>query len=204
MAPLLDNISESKPGTRSGPLGLVVNGVRFANSAAKFWPALLDELAADYPACDALILETLSDPVLDRDLLFPANALQCELDRRRGRRDFREELRAALAQFDMVGPPGAVRARLIAGPAELAALDLPRDCIDADVFPCLLVWLLEWAEIPPGAWNNPEVGGAFSARDRERGIVYRLRFDLRNTHLSEGLFRRALTLRYAMNCAPGA
>jgi len=172
-----------------------VHGVRFVSSAAKFWPSLVDELLADYPACNAIALEMLTDHVLERDLLFPANALQRELDRREGRKDFLEAIREALAQFDITGPPGAVHARLLAGSRLIAERDLPQDCLDADIFPCLLVWLLEWAEIPQGHWNNPEISGEFCARDRE--ISYRLQFDFRNEHVSEGLFRRTLTLRYA-------
>lgn len=197
MAHILGNNTANSRGQGSSGLGIVVRGERYVNSAAKFWPALADELIADYPACDAIDLEVLTDSVLERDLLFPASALQRELDRRQGRKDFREAMREALAQFEITGPPGAVHARLLAGPRVIAGRDLPRDCVDADVFPCLLVWLLEWAEIPQSLWNDPEVSGVFCARDRERRIHYRLQFGLRNEHVSEGLFRRALTLRFA-------
>ncbi len=199
MARILGNNSGTTPGKRSSGLGIVVQGVRFVNSAAKFWPSLIDELLADYPACDAIEFAMLTDLVLERDLLFPANALQRELDRRQERKNFREAIREAMTQFDMLGPPGIVHARLLTGSRVITTLDLPLDCVDADIFPCLLVWLLEWSEIPPSIWNTPQVSGDCCARDREREINYRMHFDLHNEHLSEGLFRRALTLRYAQH-----
>ncbi len=195
MARILGDNSATISGKRSSGLGIVVHGVRFVNSAAKFWPSLIDELLADYPVCDAIEFTMLTDYVLERDLLFPANALQHELDRRQGRKDFREAIREALSQFDMLGPPGAVHARLLAGSRLIAERDLPLDCVDADIFPCLLVWLLEWTEIPQDRWNDPEVNGAFCGHDRETS--YCLQFSLHSEHLSEGLFRRILTLRYA-------
>jgi len=193
---LLGDKSAKITARRARARSLVVHGERFTNSAAKFWPALIDELAADHPHCDAIILEMLTDPVLDRELLFPVQSLQRELDRYQGRKDFGKELREALSQFAMIGPPGAVQARLLAGATQIAVCDLPLDCVDADVFPCLLVWLLEWAEISQSLWNNPTVSGAFQAWDHERKISYRLQFDLGNEHISEGLYRRTLTLHF--------
>ncbi len=196
MARLLSNSSGKTPVSSRSARGFVVRGARFVNSAAKFWPSLVDEWAADYPACDALVLEMLTDLALDRDLLFPETALQRELDQRREPGDWRAALRESLAQCDLIGPPGAVHVRLLAGAVAKKACDLPLDCVDADIFPCLLVWLLEWAEIPHCLWNDPELNGEFCARDCEREISYRLQFNLIREHVSEGLFRCALTLRY--------
>ncbi len=197
MARILGDAAHDLPGRHPPAVhGLVVRGERFVNSAAKFWPSLVDELAADYPACDTILLELLTDAPLERELLFPAHALQRGLDQGRTVADLGVALREALAELAIIGPPGTVCARLRAGARELAVCALPLDCVDADIFPCLLVWLLEWAEIPQGLWNTSEVGGAFSARDRERKINYRLDFVLRSEHVSEGLYRRTLTLRF--------
>jgi hypothetical protein len=196
MSRILGNNSDNPAVERRGVKGLVVRGLRFVNSAAKFWPSMIDEVAEDYPDCDTIVFDMLTDPILDRNLLFPVNALQQEWDRRQGQLDIQEVLRDALTQFDMIGPPGAVHVKLLAGTMIKKTCDLPLDCVDADIFPCLVVWLLEWSEISDDLWNNPVVRGDFCARDRERTIRYRFQFDLVNKHISEGLFQRILTMRY--------
>ena len=196
MSRILGNDSKHSPEERLGARGWVVHGMRYANSAAKFWSSLLDELAADYPGCDALELDVLTDANLERDLLFPESVLQHELDRRQSLLSIEEALRETLSQFDLIGPPGAVHVRLLGDGVETKRCDLPLDCVDADIFPCLLVWLMEWSEIPQCLWNNPSVSGDVSARDRQRSVRYRLQFELINKHVSEGLYQRTLTLRY--------
>lgn len=196
MARILGNSAEPSRGGRLGARSLVVRGMRFTNSAAKFWSSLVDELAADYPACEALVLDTLTDIILDRSLLFPESALQGELDKRQNVLNIEDALRESLSQFDLIGPPSSVHVRLLAGGLEIKTCDLPLDCVDAETFPCLLVWLLEWSEIPYCLWNNASLTGDFTARDRQRAVRYRLQFDLANKHVSEGLYQRTLTLRY--------
>ncbi len=196
MSRILGNSTEKSRAERLGARVWVVRGMRFTNSAAKFWSALIDELAVDYPEGDTLVLDMLTDVCLDRDLLFPENALQRELDQRRSLMNIQEELRETLSQFDLIGVPGAVHVRLVAGGREIRTCDLPQDCVDAEIFPCLLVWLLEWAEVPQCLWNNPSESGDFYAKDRERAVHYRVRFELVSNHVSEGLYQRTLTLRY--------
>ncbi|MBU4200734.1 MAG: hypothetical protein KKG09_03610 [Verrucomicrobia bacterium] len=196
MARILGNGAEKSRSGRLGARSLVVRGMRFTNSAAKFWSSLIDELASDYPACEALALDTLTDIILDRDLLFPESSLQVELDKRQSLLNIEEALRESLSQIDLIGPPSSVHVRLLAGGLEIKTCDLPLDCVDAEIFPCLLVWLLEWSEIPHCLWNNDSLTGDFCAKDRQRAVHYRLQFDLVNKHVSEGLYQRTLTLRY--------
>lgn len=179
---------------RRGASVLSVQGSAFSNSAAKFWSSLIDEVCSDHPDCDTIILDTLTDTVLSRDLLFPQAALQHELDRHVPFENIRQALRAALADFELIGPPDSVRVRLLSGGVERKKCDLPLDCVDADIFPCLLVWLLEWSEISELIWNHDSVEGSFDASDSDRALQYHLRIALSNEHVSEGLFRRTLTM----------
>ncbi len=197
MSPMLKNDLANRPPRQLGARALMVGCSRFTNSAAKFWSALIDELASDHPTCNSIAFNLLTDIMLERDLLFPEHALQRELSQRKGRFNIEETLQETLAQFELFGPPGAVQVRLYADGLEKSTSALPLDCVDTDIFPCLLVWLLEWSEMPWSLWNNASVNGGFVASDKERALCYHLRFQLANQHLSEGLHQRALTLCYA-------
>lgn len=197
MSRILENDTESGPPVHFGARALFVRGLRFANSAAKFWSSLIDELQADYPECDTLLLETLADSTLSRAMLHPEDELQRELNRGGNTpRNFDQALREALAEFDLYGPSAAVRIRLFAKGAERKKCVLPLDCVDADIFPLLLVWLLEWAETPEGLWNADQVHGNFTASDRKRAWRYRFNFDFTRHHISEGLFQWSLAVQY--------
>ena len=78
-----------------------------------------------------------------------------------------------------------------------AGIVAPLDCADAELLPFLLVWLLEWANVPDAFWNREKVRGDFSAEDRDRRLQYLVAFELRSRHLSEGLYERTLTLSWA-------
>lgn len=189
---MLDPDTEKTPRAFGSQVWLV-QGARYANAAAKFWSALIDELCADYPQCDAMIFEMLNGIPLTRDLLFPEQALQRELDGLNPAADLGQILQDTLAEFKVCGGPGAVRLRLLSADAVIRDGELPLDCVDADLFPCLVVWLLEWAEIPDDQWNQSLLSGRVTARDRARGFRYQIAFEWSRAHVSEGLFRNTLT-----------
>ncbi len=175
---------------------LYVRGVPYANSAARFWLALLQETRSDYPRCDAMALTALMDGPLQPDMLFPTLALEREIQctAAAGRR---ESLAAVMAECELLGLPGAVKLELRAGAEQVCVRELPRDCVDAEIFAYLLAWLLEWAEIPERQWNAEQVSGAIAARDAADGTALRLRLNFENTHLSEGLYRRRVLVEWA-------
>jgi hypothetical protein len=184
------HLDDPVPTTR-GPESLVVDGRRFANTAAKFWASLIDEIREDTPQCTCVELTALTANPLCEKHLFPETALQEGLaDLLTG--NIRQFMRDAIAELEVVGPPASVTVRLLADDEELLSRELPPECIDADIFPCLLVWPLEWAGIPRSMWNNEFLSGALTAEDRRRGLVYRLSFSLTSSHLSEGLYRRCI------------
>ena len=195
-----ENDRAGRGSARRGAESLCVHGALFSNSAAKFWSSLLDELCLDFEDCDAIILDTLTDARLARNLLFPQAALQSALDSQPPLSDIRRAMREAAAEFGLTGPPDAVRARMLCRGEERESCSLPLDCVDADVFPLLLVWLLEWSEIPECEWNNKRLQGRFDASDRRRDLIYHFQFSLINRHVSEGLFRMILTIHYGRSC----
>lgn len=190
------NDGAGRSSERRGAESLCVHGAVFSNSAAKFWSSLVDELCSDFEGCDAIILETLTDARLSRELLFPQASLQLALARRIPLDDIRRAMLEAVAEFDLIGPPDSVRAKIMSRGKERHKCALPLDCIDADVFPMLLVWLLEWSEIPECMWNSERMEGRFDAGDRNRALAYHFHFSFTNMHLSEGLFRMTLAIHY--------
>lgn len=209
MARILGDESDKAPCAAAKANALTIGGVRHTHAAARFWAALLNEVATDYPDCTALVFETLSGAVLNRNLLFPETALQRELDRLQPNFRIEQALQEALAEFELYGPPGAVQIRLLA-PARHAAhgvaggdereikrCNLPLDCVDADIFAYLLAWLLEWAEIPEREWNGDRVEGAFLIQDPDGPANGRLQFEFTRRHICEGLYHWRLLVRRA-------
>ena len=195
MSRILGNESDKLPAATSKARTLIIGGVRFTHAAARFWASLLSEVAADYPACNALVFETMAGTVLTRDLLFPEMALQRELDRLQPTIPIEQALKEALAEFEIFGPPGAVQLSLLADDQEMRRCQLPLDCVDADIFAYLLTWLMEWAEIPESQWNSDRVEGVFPVRDPDSTVRGRVQFEFTRKHISEGLYRWRLLMR---------
>lgn len=172
---------------------LTVLGVRYANAAAKFWPSLIDEIREDWPDCSLVELTAPSARALSRDQLHPEMALQRGFEELQDA-NLAEVMRECLAEMEMLGPPSPVQARLFKGRDPILVRDLPLDSVDSETFAYLVAWHLEWARVPVARWNSQAVSGTICGEDRERGWIYRMTFSLVNRHLSEGLFRRSLSV----------
>lgn len=196
MAHLLNSDAERLPAGRIGAKRIFVRGVPFDNAAAKFWSTLLDELVELFPACNEISIEADCGGLLNPELLNPEKSLQAEAEQLKNA-DARRLFNEIVAALEVIGPPCPVRIVLRGGGIELEARDLPVDCIDAEIVPFLLVWLLEWGSLVEYAWNNERVAGEFQAEDRARNLEYSFAFALQSRHLSEGLFHRRLDLRFA-------
>jgi hypothetical protein len=190
---LLGEESKEAGERRAGCKSLYVRGARYANSAAKFWTALVDEVRERFPPGAQIELETCTGGRLSPDQLFPQLELQRELERLADA-DLEDVLRQTLAQLELTGPPAPVVIRVRDGETELLLQELPADCVDAEIFPFLVTWLLQWSGVADETWNAESVDGSFAALDRGRRMEYRISFRLANRHLSEGLFRRSLAL----------
>ncbi len=177
-----------------GPKVMYVDGVPSTNSAAKFWPSLVDEVRGEYPGCTHMELSVAATSPLVFEDLFPAWALQRGLDELE-KADIRQAMARTLAELELLGGPTSVMLRLLANDDDLLLTELPRDCLDAETFPFLLVWLLEWAGVHHSRWNDESVSGEFAMVDLERRRRYELAFELRHEHMSEGLYRRTVTVR---------
>ena len=193
MAALLRKPADIPPDEAAGPKALFILGQRYSNTAAKFWASLIDEVTEDYPLCSLVELSAASSIPLDRDLLFPEKSLEKDLEGL-WEADFEQVLKDTLAELELVGQPSSVRIRIQRGEEELVARDLPADCVDAEIFPHLIVWPLEWARIEESLWNSPSVRGSFTAEDRARGVLYKVSFTAGSEHLSEELYRRFIAV----------
>ena len=175
--------------------GWHVHGTRFAHSAAKFWPRLLDEARAAYPSCGSIELCSPGGGILTRNLLYPERALERNLERLAVENSERE-LESAVAELELLGLPAGVQVRLLADDESEPLHEQILDAVDEEILPNLLAWLLEWARIADLVWNSEFVHGSFDAHDRDRRLLYRLALDLRNQLLSEDLYRRTIRLGF--------
>ena len=198
MSGLITQKTGEMPADRPTPKSLCVNGIRYSNAAAKFWPSLIDEVAEDFSNCTTIELIAPAANPLVRSLLFPVIAMEEGMNALKGA-NLRDVMNDTLAELELLGLPAPVRIRLLAAEKEILATDLPLDCIDADTFPYLVAWPLEWAELPSDGWNRDAVAGRFTGEDRRRGIIYGVSFHLTNTHLKEGLYRRSLTIEHTVS-----
>jgi hypothetical protein len=202
MSRILGNGSENKPTHKAGVKGLVVKGLAYRNSAAKFWASLMDEVMKDFPECDGVALRGLCGGTLTPELLSPETLLQQSLQSIEDT-DLSQVFHDTLLELELLGPPPPVEITLLSGGKEVTLKDLPLDWVDADLLPFLLVWLLEWAEISEFLWNRADIKGDVNAEDADRQHLYAMHFVLHNRHLSEGLFERKVELRFKRESAPG-
>ena len=205
MSLLVDQPADSVPLPQGvGAFGArlwVVSGQPHRNTAAKFWSSLLDESLAMAPPCDSLSCQWITSQELHPGLLFPEHILQQAMDASDVCRDPRQALREAIVDMTAFGPPADVSWILRAQDQEFRRGVFPADCVDADLFPFLVAWLLNWAGISPPQWHQPELQGAFEAADPIRHYRYSLACTLTRLHLSEGLFQWQLGLPFRREVA---
>ena len=172
---------------------MLIGGEWFRNSAAKFWPWLKEKTRAEYPDARAVELTALCGDRLTRRMLDPAQSLQDTIDRVMAGAPM-PSLEDTLAELEMIGGPAPVRVRVL-GEGETVLAEETPGLVDAEPFPFLVVWLLEWAGVPDTRWNDLVVEGAFMARDTQRDAPCRMSFSLWNEHVSEGLFERRVRVK---------
>ena len=193
MGGLLNASKREAPSDAGGCDSLFVEGVRYGNSAAKFWPTLIDEAREEFPGCSLIQLVASNSGELERRHLFPEIEFEQDIERLLAG-DMDKLMEETLAQLEVLGPPSSVRIRLLSAREELLSRELPLDCIDAELFPYLVVWLLKWADIPDYQWNNEFLAGDIAGEDRKRRRLYRISFNLVKRHLSEGFYRQSLSV----------
>lgn len=173
---------------------LYINGIRHSNSAAKFWPALIEEAEHVNPATDRIMIRGISAGELDTRQLFPEVWLRKDLETLL-HHNLEEVMRQTAAELELTGPPSSVNVTLLSkNDQEITRAELPLDCIDADLLSFFLVWILRWSGIDESKWNNEFIEGSFHAEDRFNKREYDFSFTLHNNHLSEGLYDRTCTL----------
>ena len=200
MAGILNNTGDAKAGSY-GAKTLYVRGFPYANTAAKFWTSVLDEVFAAYPPGTALELAASSGGPLVPVLLTPEIMLQRGMDRLTEDEN-QETLQDAMAVLELIGPPGSISLRMIPPGKDAEAQQIELDYLDADLLPFLLAWLLEWASVADALWNQPRVRGAFSGDDPTRRFRYLVAFELRSRLLSEELYHRNLRLHFRREPLP--
>jgi len=176
----------------SNSLGGWLVGERwYANSAAKFWIGVIDELTNGYTEAEHIEMEACIPSPLTRELLDPRASLQRMVDSYDGR-DLSRELGEAARELELLGPPGSVTYRIV-GPegTHLEEATIPH--IDAEVFAHLVVWLPEWAGIDAAEWNARDVAATITVRRPERSENQTIDFLLNHSPLHEGLYRCRLS-----------
>lgn len=175
------------------PEAIVVREERHAGSAAQFWGGLCCELRNLVPNAEATQLVAVDEHPLDPAELDPLHHLAHDLERL-GDRDARQELRRALAQIEVFGPPPSVMLRVLHGQTSVLARELPRSFFDAELFRHFLCCMLAWAEAPTALWNADAITGEFEATCLPTGTRFHIAVELRNRSMPEGLVQRQLTV----------
>jgi hypothetical protein len=176
----------------SASAGWFVDGRWYANSAAKFWAGILDEVASTYPEAHRLELEACVVGPLTPDLLDPRASLQRMFDTGVDV-DAEGELRRLVEELELLGPPGSVTYRITTtGGGQVEAGLVPE--VDAEILAHLAAWLLEWAHIDHATWNDRRVDAGFAADRPKCTAPQTISFTLNHSALHEGLYRCHLTL----------
>lgn len=197
MSGLISRKTREPAAEKPGPKDLLIKGVRYVNAAAKFWPSLIDEVTQDFSGCTRFELSAACAGLMDRRLLFPELIFEEGLNAL-ANANFDDVMRSTLAELELIGPPSAVQIRLYSDDQAFLHRSLPEDCLDAETFPYLLVWILEWTGVHPSLWNSACVTGDLAAWDSQRGLSYGISFQLANRHLAEGLFERTLSVVHSV------
>lgn len=192
MARLIDATKPDPPSGLGGKKWLV-RAISYSNAAAKFWSGLLDEVAADFPPQATVALSAPTGGWLTPEQLTPEKVVQQDLDNL-ANEDLRQAYTDAVSTLDLIGPPPQTTLRIQLPGTPLPLLTQSLEVLDAEILPFLLVWLLEWSNVPEVLWNEPSVHGRFLADDPVRQLHYRIAFRLTNQHLREGLFQREVTV----------
>ena len=187
--------SKPEPPTGLGGKSWLVRTIPYSNAAAKFWSGLLDEVAADFPPQAMVALSAPTGGWLTPEQLTPERVGHQDLDNL-ANEDLRQAYTDAVSTLDLIGPPPQTRLRIQLPDADLPLLTQSLEVLDAEILPFLLVWLLEWSNVPEVLWNEPSVHGRFLADDPSRHLRYRVAFRLANQHLREGLFQREVNVTF--------
>ncbi len=190
-------LHDNKGDASSGAYGakkLYVGGVVFANTAAKFWTCLLDEVLDKYPADTRVVISGACSGPLSAALLDPEQLLQRDM-RELESDKAQQVLNDALGVLELLGPPPGMRLRLTGPEGQDVLREMVLEDIDAELMPFLLTWLLEWARVPDAHWNNKVVQGMFVGEDRIRSYGYKIAFQLHNQLLGEELYERSIEVR---------
>lgn len=201
MSRLISGKPDNEPPKPRGAPALFIGGIRYANAAAKFWSSIIDEVREDFPGCTSIELSASSAGELCRDLLFPQRSLERAIEEF-AFRDLDTMIKGVVAEMELLGPPSAVQVRLASETSELFSGSLPLECVDAEIFPHLIVWPLAWSGVPDEKWNDAEVDGEIKAEDRRRRIGYDISFVLSAKHISEGLYLRAIAVNPTVDALP--
>lgn len=172
-----------------------IGGRRWANSAAQFWRDLLEGLRREHPDDVRIELSAPGSGRLSRRLLFPEAQLEEEAEAWADR-DTTAELRRLYAELELLGPPAPVLLRVLNADGSERAPPQPIEGLDAEIFPYLAAWLLEWAGIDEAEWNREKLEGGFAASNSRSGPSCSVALEMRTIPLEEGLYRRVLTMHY--------
>lgn len=171
-----------------GAKELVVEGKTYRNAAAKFWSTLLDDVMAEFPACNIVRLSAVTEGVPDKRWLFP-DWLR-DLDKMiMSAKSIQKEMQNIIAEVEIVGLPTPVKLDLLALDDLKVSRELPGDCMDSETFLYFAAWLLEWCGIDEQMLQAGHAEGTLQASDEKRQVSYKAQISLSVTPLAEGLYR---------------
>ena len=191
MTSLLPDADSNYSHSRRPGAAWLINGRRYAHTAARFWMALFDEVLDRFPAYTAVELSAISALTLDHDLLNPAASLERMLQAPPPA----DALAAMVQELDWAGPPASIRVTVRQGTDVCLEGHLSTEVADAETFMYLTAWLLEWAQITAFQWTAERVEGNFSAEDECHRQIHSAAFTLQADRLEEDMLQYKLRIQ---------
>lgn len=167
---------------------LFVRGIPYRNTAAKFWMLLFREVSRRFHGITKLEFSTFREGELTAEQLYPDVELQHYLETL-SNVDTHKLFMQTLTELEMYGTPHPVHISISLDGKHICSAELPSEYVDSEIFTYLIVWMLQWAELPSFMWNQTLVSGEFTASGKDDKEKYHIHFELQNTDLSEELYR---------------
>jgi hypothetical protein len=194
---MLIEYCENKSGTNLGAPKLKIQNEIFTNTAAKFWSLLLEEAHFCWPDSDYVVLTSLVNGKLSERLLYPEMQLNEELQKQQSSfESYQQKINGVLAELELGGAPDSVKLQVWGSSRQFADIELPLSEIDAEIFTCLLAWLLKWGSVPADKWINSRLLCHLKAKDPVRKLLYYLEVLVIQQDIIEGLVKTKAVIYY--------
>lgn len=188
-------ILKTQDNGRIGADSIRIGGITYRNAAAKFWSVLIRDIKIEFPSADRMMMFSCCEGRLNRRLLKPDWIGIIDADKYAGI-DISEMINDIAAEMEVTGYPSSVIISIFKDDEELHKAVIPEDCMDSGTFDYFLAWILAWGAVAEAEWNSESLCFEFTADSKDWNSPLSIEAGIVNKHLSEGLIRRELSLKW--------